>query len=485
MIKFDNWHISYDGTILARQYDNLTRELRVEGSIPEGWDWDLLAQAGKNLDIIRLTQSENGLVVILTAEMLAVSGYYVLQLRATQGEKVRHTNVIRVIVSESLSGDVQWPEVPSEFTQTEEAIRELYAHPPIPGKDGFWMTWDVETDQYIQTELPLPDVHMGPPGPQGEPGAQGPQGETGADGVGIKSITHYYLATTAASGVTTSTSGWTTAVQSIMASKRYLWSYQTVTYTNDYVTKTTPCVIGVWGNTGATGAQGPQGETGPQGPQGETGAQGPQGEPGPQGPQGETGPQGPKGETGPIGPIGPQGVVGTSVESITQEYYLSTSKAEQTGGSWVTTPPSWVRGQYLWTRFKIAYENPDKTEYTTPVCDSSWESSNELEMSAQDANLSVRLLLNFARQNAWVVERGQVDLTNTGIYPINNSAKTVALATVQDVTDYIVVAEAVTAVGNVGEIVATDKLANGFKLGYTGSAKTATIRYTVIGGLMK
>lgn len=307
MIKFDNWLISYDGTILARQYDNLTRELRVEGSIPEGWDWDLLAQAGKNLDIIRLTQSENGLVVILTAEMLAVSGYYVLQLRATQGEKVRHTNVIRVIVSESLSGDVQWPEVPSEFTQTEEAIRELYAHPPIPGKDGFWMTWDVETDQYIQTELPLPDVHMGPPGPQGEPGAQGPQGETGADGVGIKSITHYYLATTADSGVTTSTSGWTTAVQSITASKRYLWSYQTVTYTNDYVTKTTPCVIGVWGNTGATGAQGPQGEPGPQGIQGEPGPQGPQGETGAQGPQGEVGPKGEQGESGPQGPAGADG----------------------------------------------------------------------------------------------------------------------------------------------------------------------------------
>lgn len=110
---------------------------------------------------------------------------------------------------------------------------------------------------------------------------------------------------------------------------------------------------------------------------------------------------------------------------------------------------------------------------------------NNLECGVFDAHAALGLLLNFARQNSWVVERGQVDLTNTGIYPINNSAKTVALATVQDVTDYIVVAEAVTAVGNVGEIVATDKLANGFKLGYTGSAKTATIRYTVIGGLMK
>lgn len=110
---------------------------------------------------------------------------------------------------------------------------------------------------------------------------------------------------------------------------------------------------------------------------------------------------------------------------------------------------------------------------------------NNMEVGISDAHAAIGLLLNFARQNAWVVERGQVDLTNTGIYPFNNSAKTVALDTVQDVTDYIVVAEAASAAGNVGEIVATDKLANGFKLGYTGSAKSATIKYTVIGGLMK
>lgn len=110
---------------------------------------------------------------------------------------------------------------------------------------------------------------------------------------------------------------------------------------------------------------------------------------------------------------------------------------------------------------------------------------NNMEVGISDAHAALGLLLNFARQNAWMVERGQVDLTNTGIYPINNSAKTVALATVQDVTDYIVVAEKVTAAGNVGEIVATDKLANGFKLGYTGSAPSATIKYTVIGGMMK
>ncbi len=125
MIKFDNWRILNQGKVLARQYDNLTRELRVEGIIPEGWTWDLLVQAGKNLDIIRLNQGENSLSVMLTSEMLALAGYYVLQLRATQGEKVRHTNVLRVYVPESLSGDGHWPEVPSEFTQLEQRVREL------------------------------------------------------------------------------------------------------------------------------------------------------------------------------------------------------------------------------------------------------------------------------------------------------------------------------------------------------------------------
>lgn len=164
MIKFENWHIANQGELLARQYDNLTRELRVEGDIPDGWTWDLLVQAGKNLDVISLSQSGDALRVTLKAEMLALAGYYAIQLRGAQGEKVRHTNVLQVYVPESLSGDAQWPELPSEFSQAEAAIRELNAHPPIPGDEGFWLTWDLETQQYIKSEFPLPDVAIGADG---------------------------------------------------------------------------------------------------------------------------------------------------------------------------------------------------------------------------------------------------------------------------------------------------------------------------------
>lgn len=111
MIRFDDWHISNEGGLLARQHDHLTRELRVEGSIPEGWEWELLMKVGKELEIIHLLQTENGLSVTLTADMLALSGYYALQLRATQGMKVRHTNVIRIYVPQSLSASSDRPEL--------------------------------------------------------------------------------------------------------------------------------------------------------------------------------------------------------------------------------------------------------------------------------------------------------------------------------------------------------------------------------------
>lgn len=109
---------------------------------------------------------------------------------------------------------------------------------------------------------------QGPPGPQGATGPKGPQGATGATGPqgvtgnGIKSITNYYLATASGSGVSASTSGWTTTVQAITASKKYLWNYEVVTYTNGSTYQSAPCIIGVYGDKGATGATGATGPSG-------------------------------------------------------------------------------------------------------------------------------------------------------------------------------------------------------------------------------
>ena len=93
-------------------------------------------------------------------------------------------------------------------------------------------------------------------------GIYGDKGNTGATGNGIASVTNYYLATASASGVTTATSGWTTTVQSVTAVKKYLWNYETVTYTNKTTESTDPCIIGAYGDKGAKGDKGDTGETG-------------------------------------------------------------------------------------------------------------------------------------------------------------------------------------------------------------------------------
>lgn len=104
-----------------------------------------------------------------------------------------------------------------------------------------------------------PQGATGPKGPQGATGATGPQGATGN---GIKSITNYYLATASGSGVSASTSGWTTTVQAITMSKKYLWNYEVVTYTNGSTYQSAPCIIGAYGDKGATGATGATGPSG-------------------------------------------------------------------------------------------------------------------------------------------------------------------------------------------------------------------------------
>ena len=155
-------------------------------------------------------------------------------------------------------------------------------------------------------------------GATGTPGKDGTDGKDGAAGNGIKSIVNYYLASTASSGVTTGTSGWTTTPQSTTTSKKYLWNYEKITYTNGTVVNTTPCIIGTHGATGPQGAKGDTGATGPTGPKGDTGATGPQGPKGDKGNTGATGPQGPKGEqgekgnTGATGPQGPKGDTGAT-----------------------------------------------------------------------------------------------------------------------------------------------------------------------------
>ena len=119
---------------------------------------------------------------------------------------------------------------------------------------------------------------------------------------------------------------------------------------------------------------------------------------------------------------------------------------------------------------------------------------NNMEGGILDAHAAVSLLLNFARQTGWrvdaledatVQEVGTVTLANSLKFPFNNSKQSVALATRRDNLNYIVVIVNVTGEGNIGEVEVTDRLVNGFKLNYTGSASSVAVTYAVIGGYDK
>lgn len=84
----------------------------------------------------------------------------------------------------------------------------------------------------------------------------GEDGADGQDGVGIKSITKYYLASERSTGITASTYGWTTTMQSMTETNKYLWSYDKIYYTNGKTVNTTPVIIGVHGQNGSDGTSG-------------------------------------------------------------------------------------------------------------------------------------------------------------------------------------------------------------------------------------
>lgn len=90
----------------------------------------------------------------------------------------------------------------------------------------------------------------------GAPGEPGKNGDPGKDGVGIESVTKYYLASEKSTGITTTSPGWTDTKQDMTETKKNLWSYDLIRYTNSTETKTTPVIIGVRGDNGETGDSG-------------------------------------------------------------------------------------------------------------------------------------------------------------------------------------------------------------------------------------
>ena len=88
-----------------------------------------------------------------------------------------------------------------------------------------------------------------------------------------------------------------------------------------------------------------------------------------------------KGDQGVKGDTGDTGEKGQSLVKSTPQWYKSTSSTSQTGGSWVETMPSVEKGYWYWMRFKLDFENPTETKYTTATLEQVYNKTASLEQS--------------------------------------------------------------------------------------------------------
>lgn len=83
-----------------------------------------------------------------------------------------------------------------------------------------------------------------------------------------------------------------------------------------------------------------------------------------------------QGADGKNGADGAKGDTGIGVKAVVEQYYLSTSSATQSGGSWSTNQPEWSEGKYIWTRSQVTWTDNTVTT-TTPVLAKAINGANE------------------------------------------------------------------------------------------------------------
>ena len=298
-------------------------------SVQSKYYWRLVTEVGKDYVVLSETDYDTGVTNSEPAagDKIVQMGF---RLSGDEGDKDRTSLIIL-----STSGE----NTPSIEAYTGVVGYELSAEKRLfilsPGEVSFrsdmfrWMSGGVKFPQVLvrgdwesgEAYSYYDEVSHGgstwiciaPDGTESEPAkgnaAWKEYAEKGADGTagkGIKSITEYYLATSASSGVTTGTSGWTTAVQTITAAKKYLWNYEVTAYTDGSSTKSSPVIIGVYGDKGETGTS-------------------------------------------------------VKVSSTTITYAAGTNGTIPPDGGWSSNVPAVPAGQYLWSKTIVTYSDGKST----------------------------------------------------------------------------------------------------------------------------
>ena len=258
-----------------------------------------------------------------------VAGEGEAEIRMTEGSVIKKTRTVRIGISGAVTGGgsvlgSDWQSYIDQVDRLKSAAQaaklaaeHVAEYPPyINLSNNHWMTWDRETDEYVDSGISAQGVpgpqgaqgiqgpqgvkgdpgERGPQGPQGIQGNPGSQGERGAEGPkgdafhitkvypSIADMEADYSGTDVSIGeyVLIQTQAGQTDNGKVYEKGNSSWLF----------------IVQMAGVQGPAGPQGPQGIQGVQGEKGDTGERGPQGE---QGIQGVQGPAGPAGEGVPTG----------------------------------------------------------------------------------------------------------------------------------------------------------------------------------------
>ena len=120
----------------------------------------------KNLDKLCYLQSGDvSLPIDMVDNLVEVPEWFTEQdsfdvtLFGKNGNQEVPTNVVSLRLEKS---NTLWEQdAPEPQPSWLAKIIDMNNHPPIPGSNGYWLLWDTDKGEYVESDLPLPEVSSG------------------------------------------------------------------------------------------------------------------------------------------------------------------------------------------------------------------------------------------------------------------------------------------------------------------------------------
>ena len=136
MLSMENWIVhAPDYYSLGFAGDHLATDFELSAPLPEGWDLKVDVEREGKKNVIQLEREGERFFARLTAEMLGEDGYYFLQIRGTNGDVVKHSNVFLAMVYHSINATEEFPSAAFGVSADGAAA---YRAQPASAQSGGW-----------------------------------------------------------------------------------------------------------------------------------------------------------------------------------------------------------------------------------------------------------------------------------------------------------------------------------------------------------